>query len=96
MDPAPLDGNSLAGPLAGLFATDVTLVTGRCAHCGDVSVLATCVVYRHPMGAVARCRACTAVLLVVVEHPAGTRVGLPGLAWWQGPAAATTTGAVAD
>ncbi|NNU26431.1 DUF6510 family protein [Isoptericola sediminis] len=83
--PAPLDGNCLAGPLAGFFTADVTVVTGCCRHCGDVAMMGASVVYRHPMGAVARCRACTAVLLVVVEHPDGTRVGMAGLAWWRLP-----------
>ncbi|WP_402462790.1 DUF6510 family protein [Isoptericola aurantiacus] len=81
-DPVPLDGNCLAGPLAGLLAVDVTTTAGRCTHCGDVAMLARAAVWAHPMGYVGRCRVCGQVLLVVVEHPDGVRVAARGLSWW--------------
>lgn len=79
-----LDGNVLAGPLAGAWALDVTVATGRCAGCGDVAVLARAAVFDHPMGWVVRCRACADVLMVVVERPDGVLVAARGLAWVRG------------
>jgi hypothetical protein len=79
-----LDGNVLAGPLAGTWALDVTVATGRCAGCGDVAVLARAVVFDHPMGWVVRCRVCDDVLMVVVERPDGVLVAAQGLAWVRG------------
>ena len=35
-----VDGNELAGPLSEIFATDVTAVEGRCAHCGRLGPIA--------------------------------------------------------
>ncbi|PRZ09441.1 hypothetical protein BCE75_102154 [Isoptericola sp. CG 20/1183] len=84
LDGDVLDGNVLAGPLAGVWALDVTVATGRCAGCGDVAVLAGAVVFAHPMGRVARCRACGQVLMVVVERPDGVQVAARGLAWVRG------------
>ncbi|SDR88748.1 DUF6510 family protein [Paraoerskovia marina] len=76
-----LDGNALAGPLAGIYAFDVTTARARCAHCGVVARLARALVFASAMGIVARCRACEEVLLTVVERPDGTSVSARGLAW---------------
>ena len=35
------DGNALAGPLAELFAVDMTTAVGRCVSCGLVGEIAT-------------------------------------------------------
>ncbi|HEV7949242.1 MAG TPA: DUF6510 family protein [Glaciihabitans sp.] len=61
-----VDGNALAGPLSELFRVDVTSAEGSCAGCGDTAVLACALVYPDPMGFVARCRSCDAVLLTLV------------------------------
>lgn len=61
-----LDGNVLAGPLAGLFAVDLTAASGRCAGCGEHAMLARAMVYADAMGYVARCASCDAVLATVV------------------------------
>jgi len=74
-----LDGNVLAGAAADLFAFDTTAATGQCAACLDVATLAQALVYGAPMGFVARCRNCEAVLAVIAEHPAGTRLDMRGL-----------------
>ncbi|MGM7423102.1 DUF6510 family protein [Cellulosimicrobium sp. CpK407] len=76
-----LDGNVLAGVAADLFAFDTTTATGRCAECRDVATLAEALVYGAPMGFVARCRACLAVLVVIVERPGGTLLDLRGMRW---------------
>ena len=76
-----LDGNVLAGVAAGAFAFDATIATGQCDICKDVATLAQAMVYGAPMGFVARCHSCDAVLAVIVERPGGTRLDLRGLRW---------------
>lgn len=78
-----LDGNTLAGPLAELFAFDPTTASGKCDGCEDVSVLAQSLLYGRPMGHVARCRNCDNVLLVIVEHGGRTLLDMRGLRWVQ-------------
>jgi len=80
-EPVPVDGNALAGPLLFLTTTDATTTVMRCVTCGRTDVMAHARVYATGVGAVARCPGCDAVLVVVVEHPAGTRVAMPGTAW---------------
>ncbi|MFC8598049.1 DUF6510 family protein [Isoptericola sp. NPDC057191] len=83
---APLDGSALAGTLGEFYAFEATRAVVRCAHCGRTDVVARTTVHLSAMGAVVRCATCTAVLLVVVERPDGTRVSTPGVAWVQAPA----------
>ncbi|CAN5387433.1 DUF6510 family protein [soil metagenome] len=73
-----LDGNALAGHLADLFAFDPTMASTRCAGCGDISVLATAMVYMDAMGAVARCVNCDTVLLTLVESSDRVWLSLSG------------------
>ena len=75
-----LDGNVLAGPLAGLFSFDPTMASTRCNGCGAVSVLAAAMVYMDAMGSVARCADCDTVLLTVVESEGRVWLTTPGLA----------------
>ncbi|AEG44449.1 DUF6510 family protein [Isoptericola variabilis] len=81
LDGNALDGNALAGRLAVLGSLDVTSATVRCAGCGRTGAGAQMRAYVSGMGAVGRCPGCDAVLVVVVEHPSGTRVAMPGVAW---------------
>ncbi|HWM32947.1 MAG TPA: DUF6510 family protein [Pseudolysinimonas sp.] len=74
-----LDGNVLAGPLAGLFAFDVTTASARCAGCGELAMLAQAMVYADAMGYVARCASCDAVLATVVVESERTWISLQGL-----------------
>ncbi|WP_150955602.1 DUF6510 family protein [Microbacterium testaceum] len=77
---ALLDGNALAGPLVELLGWDATASIIRCTHCGARGALASVVVYASPMGSVARCAGCDAVLLTLVDAPDGRGwVGMPGL-----------------
>jgi hypothetical protein len=80
-EPAPLDGNVLAGPLLFLTTADATTTVMRCATCGLTDVMARTRVYATAIGIVARCAGCDAVLVVVVELPEGSRVAMPGAAW---------------
>ncbi|MFC5909827.1 DUF6510 family protein [Streptacidiphilus monticola] len=61
------DGNALAGPLAEIFAVDVTAAEGRCTGCGRTGPVAALRVYRHAPGLVARCPGCEQVVLRLVR-----------------------------
>lgn len=72
------DGNALAGPLAELFAVDVTAATGRCVSCGDTRRVADLRVYGHAQGWVARCPSCEHVILRLVRAPDAAWLDLQG------------------
>ena len=74
-----LDGNVLAGPLSELFRDDMTTATGRCAHCGDVSVLAEAIVYDAAPGWAVRCHVCGDVLMTLVRVGERLRIDLRGI-----------------
>ena len=73
-----LDGNALAGPLAEIFAVDVTTAVGRCASCGQAGPLAALAVYPSAPGLVARCPHCAGVLLRLVRGPQEVWLDLHG------------------
>lgn len=73
-----LDGNALAGPLAELFAVDVSAAVGRCAHCGLTGPVAALHVYGQAPGLVARCPGCQEVVLRVVRTPDSAWLDLRG------------------
>ena len=56
--PTHIDGNQLAGPLAELFAVDLTDAATICVHCGRRSRVAQLHVYASEAGSVARCPGC--------------------------------------
>jgi Family of unknown function (DUF6510) len=62
-----LDGNALAGALYAAFGQEMTMATGTCGTCGQKNLLATLRVYLRAPGRVARCPACGAVQLVLIE-----------------------------
>jgi hypothetical protein len=62
-----LDGNAIAGWLFDAFGSDMTTVVGRCRHCGTPSMIAELAVYTRAPGAVARCRTCGNVVIVLVK-----------------------------
>ncbi len=76
-----LDGNSAAGLLSELFSVDVTSARGRCAHCGDIAVVARARVYPNDHGLVLRCSICGDVLAKAVEEPGRVCIDLRGLEW---------------
>ena len=78
-----LDGNAAAGQLQELFVGEVTSARGSCASCGAIAELGAQHVYMYSRapGAVVRCRACEAVLIVLVRAEGRCRLGVPGLAW---------------
>jgi hypothetical protein len=74
-----LDGNAIAGMLVDVFGTEMTTVTGVCASCGASGPVAELEVYLRAPGTVARCRSCSAVLMVLVTVRGITCVDLRGL-----------------
>ncbi len=72
------DGNALAGPLAEIFAADMTSAIGRCAGCGAARPVAELHVYRQAPGWVARCPACDGVVLRLVRAPGAAWLDLTG------------------
>ena len=76
----PLDGNAVAGELAEVFGTEMTVFTATCGSCGAVGPLAELAVYAAGMGIVIRCRNCTSLLLVITKVRGISCVDLTGLA----------------
>jgi Zn finger protein HypA/HybF involved in hydrogenase expression len=62
-----LDGNALGGALLEIFDVEMTMAVATCASCGARGVVARLEVYVHCPGTVARCPACHAVVLRIVE-----------------------------
>src|SRR5262249_11547257 len=74
-----LDGNAIAGLLTDVFGEEMTSATGTCASCGASGEVATFVVYARGPGPIARCGACSSVLMVLVTIRERTCVDLRGL-----------------
>jgi hypothetical protein len=81
-----LDGNALAGLLYETFGEEMTSVMATCATCGAVAAMAESVVYPRLPGAVARCRSCSAVLMVITRVRGVNCVDLMGIAALNPPA----------
>jgi hypothetical protein len=64
-----LDGNAAAGPLADLFAVDLTEARSRCASCGTTSMFGAHHLYADAPALVLRCPSCTAVVLRFAAQP---------------------------
>jgi len=55
------------GSLLEYFGSEMTSVRGRCTHCGTIAPVAELAVYTRAPGAVARCRTCRDVAMVLVN-----------------------------
>jgi Family of unknown function (DUF6510) len=89
-DPAvalTVDGNAVAGVLAAIFATDITMSPGQCAHCHTVSMVGTMRGYVRGPGIVLRCPACAEVVVRIAETPSGTIVDVSGVTYLRLPPA---------
>jgi hypothetical protein len=75
-----LDGNAIGGPLMEYFGSDMTTASGACRQCATVSEIAELAVYMAGLGAVARCRTCGNVVMVLVTIREELRVDLTGFA----------------
>ena len=76
-----LDGNALAGTLAAVFGGDMTVVPGRCAHCGAVNLVGELRAFVRAPGTVLRCPVCGGAVLRVVETVEATYVDARGAAY---------------
>ena len=76
-----LDGNAAAGELSRIFAIDLTVAEGQCAHCGARKHFADAHVYMQSPGVVARCAVCQNVLLRVVSIRQRVILDLRGMAY---------------
>ena len=74
-----LDGNAIGGLLVELFGVDMTLAVATCGSCGARGVVAEVEVYVRCPGTVARCPACGAVLMRVVEGRGRAWIDLQGV-----------------
>jgi hypothetical protein len=75
-----VDGNALAGPLAEVFAFDISASSAACAGCGRTGVLAELHVYAGGPGRTGRCPGCAEVMLRYAETPYGRWLDLRGTA----------------
>ena len=73
-----IDGNAIAGQLYDYFGAEMTAARGACAQCGAEAQIAELAVYVRAPGAVARCRTCGAVVMVLVEARGRTQVNIDG------------------
>ncbi|MFA9428681.1 DUF6510 family protein [Egicoccus sp. AB-alg2] len=73
-----LDGNVAAGPLATLFAFDITTTRCTCATCGAAALFAEYHAYTDAPGTVVRCPRCEGVLVRLAETPGHLCVDLRG------------------
>ena len=76
-----LDGNAAAGQLSELFAADVTVAEGQCAHCGATKRFAEAHVYVQAPGLIARCSGCQSVLLRVVRAGGRAMLDVRGMTY---------------
>lgn len=75
-----LDGNALAGLLAEVFGGEMTSAVITCRTCGFTAAIAETVVYPRLPGAVARCRNCTGLLMVITQNRGVNCVDMLGMA----------------
>lgn len=85
-----VDGNALAGPLLDVFAVDMSMAKGTCAHCGNRGMVAQMHVYDHAAGLVARCPSCQEVTMRLVRGPDRAWLDLRGVIALEIPTAAPT------
>jgi hypothetical protein len=79
-DATSLDGNAAAGPLAALFAFDVTTAIVHCGNCDVSGPLAELRFYGSPQAMVLRCRSCGEVNLRLLETDRTINLDLTGAA----------------
>jgi Zn finger protein HypA/HybF involved in hydrogenase expression len=79
VDTSPLDGNAIAGPLAELFAFNVTMAVSTCARCRDTRPIAELRAYMRAPGMVLRCPSCGGVQLRLVQSTERAWLDLRGI-----------------
>jgi hypothetical protein len=76
-----VDGNAAAGELSKIFAVDVTVAKGQCAHCGTTKRFAEAHLYMQCPGVVARCAVCEQILLRLVTVRDRALLDLSGMTY---------------
>ncbi|MBO0730111.1 MAG: hypothetical protein J2P57_12690 [Acidimicrobiaceae bacterium] len=79
MESVPLDGNAAAGPLADMFAAEMTTAMTICATCRAEAMLAELPAYLLAPGAVLRCASCGAVQIRIVRGPGRAWLDVQGV-----------------
>jgi Family of unknown function (DUF6510) len=74
-----LDGNAIGGLLLDLFGVEMTVALATCGSCGARGEMARLEVYVRCPGTVARCPACEAVLIRIVEGRGRAWIDLGGV-----------------
>jgi uncharacterized protein DUF6510 len=82
-DDLAVDGNAVAGPLAEIFAVDVTSAQVTCNHCGATRPLAEEKAYIGGPGSVLRCAECASVLARFAKARDSVWLDLSGSNAWQ-------------
>ena len=63
-----VDGNAIAGALSEIFATDMTVASLTCGHCGRTAMLAVASVELDDDGFIVLCRSCDHTLFTGVRR----------------------------
>ncbi len=74
-------GTPRPGSSATAFGADMTVVPGKCAHCGAVHVIAELRAYVRAPGTVLRCPVCDGIILRIVETDEAIYVDARGAAY---------------
>ena len=83
-DARRLDGNAAGGPLAELFAIEVTAMRSTCASCAATAPLGAHVLYADAPALVLRCPTCGAVVLRYSNVGGRLRLDISGVAFLEG------------
>jgi hypothetical protein len=78
-DDVLLDGNAAAGPLADIFAFDVTTAHAVCSGCGADMPVGSLAAYGLEMGAILRCPGCDTAMMRVARVRSGYWLDLRGM-----------------
>jgi hypothetical protein len=85
-----LDGNAAAGPLAELFAIELTTIQSTCASCGRAAPLGAHLLYADAPALVLRCPSCSAVVLRYSTARERLRLDISGVAFLEGSPSGTS------
>jgi len=80
-DPLMLDANAVAGEMAELFGFEMTAITHRCAHCGNVAQIGTLLAWTYGPGVTLRCSICREVVVRYARAGSRTFLDVRGAAY---------------
>jgi NAD-dependent SIR2 family protein deacetylase len=85
-----LDGNAAGGPLAELFAIEVTMLQVTCASCGAAAPLGAHLLYADAPALVLRCPSCGGVVLRYSNAGDRLRLDISGVTFMEGSPSGTS------